>query len=110
MKIKATIDGVEQEFEVLRMQIDNGPATHALDNGCIRKAPSVITTNPTWLRLIRPRHTFGGVVFEEVGENRPPKPGEWFLEGANRDYIACYSLRTDYTNRTILRHVCEAPE
>ena len=95
MKIKAEIDGVEQEFEVLRMKHDevrkNGPATHALDNSEIKPANQVITTDPVYLRLIRPRHTFGPedgpkVVFEETGEHRRVKPGEWFVRSGALNY------------------------
>jgi len=32
------------------------------------------------LRLLKPRHVFGGVVFEETGEKRKAIRGEWVLD------------------------------
>ncbi len=32
-------------------------------------------------RRVPKRHTFGGVVFEETGENRSPDKGEWYIHG-----------------------------
>ena len=81
MQIKATIDGVEQEFEVTGY--GRFPAvrdTHYLDSeaGVVAVPPNA-PGMALHLRLIRPRHTFGGVVFEETGERRRGQAGEWFL-------------------------------
>ena len=80
--IKATVDGREEEYKILnRDRVIPNNATHFINlEGSVRKVrPGLYTPEPNFLRLVRPRHTFGGVTFEETGERRTPKEGEWFL-------------------------------
>jgi len=59
--------------------------------------------------IIRPvpvQHVFGGIVFEETGEERPPRKGEWFLSKYQKDTVlACAS--GDYSEyvQTIVKPV-----
>ena len=54
------------------------------------------------LRLIRPRHTFGGVVYEEAGEKRKALAGEWILEVQNGEtsptpaFVVCAETYSEY--------------
>ncbi len=76
--IKAAVDGVEQEFEVLGGHwLEQGnpqKATHVFDCGQLMTvADSYINKTAsdfTFLRLIRPRHTFGQILLEETGERK----------------------------------------
>ncbi len=82
--IKAPLDGKEHEFTVLGSGIPacyTSPPTHVINSvGEIHPlgAQSTIRGNWMYLRLVRPRHTFGGVVYEEVGVQRV-QLGEPFL-------------------------------
>jgi len=79
--IKTDLDGQEREFEVLKPENGNKFATHRLFDGQLLTARA--NDFGTLLRLISPRHYFGGVVFEETGEVRQAEPGEWRLESGN---------------------------
>lgn len=58
----------------------NGDATHYLVRGGVfAEHGSSRALHGTPLRLVRPRHTFGGVVFEETGEVRKPEKDEFYL-------------------------------
>jgi hypothetical protein len=63
-----------------------------------------------WEDALRPlltRHEFGVVVFEETGEKRPPRAGEWFAGWPNSDLpMFCKSgSGMDSFPRIILRPV-----
>lgn len=78
MNIKATIDGEEREFE-MRSAGTVPPSTHGIDiDGNITVLD---TARPAvmYLRLIRPRHTYAGVVFEEEETRKNVEAGEWYL-------------------------------
>lgn len=99
MNIKATIDGVEQEFEV----VIEGLATHAI---CVDRTLHAIPCAGamTFLRLIRPRHTFGQVVYEETGEERCPDH-EWVLDHTRSTPHPLYIDWHSGTIQAILRPV-----
>ncbi len=82
-KIKAMLDVKEQEFEIVGNGVLVADAWHITPDGEIEKCgiPSVHDNTVTLLRLIRPSHTFGGLVFEETGEVRMVAADEWFLFG-----------------------------
>ena len=109
MNIKATIDGVEQEFEWLG---NRAGGTHWVnyETGFIYQTEARPAPQDVALRLIRPRHTFGGVVFEETGE-RQIKLNDWYLDAEGYPHLATTwvdSYSASYLGpRTILRHVCE---
>ena len=102
--IKATFHGEEQEFEVL---VSGKHGTHRINGGGIFE-----NSGSSWyevpLRLIRKRHTFGGVVFEETGEVRPPGPDEWYL--VNNGNGVMHTADGKYAHLDIVRHVCEGQE
>ena len=82
MKIKATIDGEELEFELL----NHGRTDDVTHYISVQGHISVIahdfelSTHLTPLRLIRETYVFGGVVFEKTGETRKAKADEWVLQ------------------------------
>ena len=114
MKIKAEIDGKELEFEELFYWGGLGKpvgATHYFTGGGginaigdERNMEGRLT-----LRLIRPRHTHGGVEFEETGENRKPEKDEFYL-GTTLDGKGVCTQHGPGSNHgatyPILRHVC----
>ncbi len=77
-----------REFEVLGKPTTfpiADVATHVIGTDCkIREAGS--GTYLCYLRLIRKRHMFGGVVFEETGERQVPHADQWWLGGMNTLY------------------------
>ena len=110
MIIKATIDGEELEFEVLGGKL--GVETTHIISG--RGNIELLDVNnnihaQTHLRLIRKRHSFCGVVFEETGEVRIAHIGEAWLRG---DGTVCLeSLGRTAEALPILRPVSiEAPD
>ena len=90
--IKVSINSKEeQEFEILRINaIPYVKPTHFINGyGEIKEyagykrdisLPSAHEPD-TYLRLVRKRHTSGGVVFEETGEYRTLVIGDWFWNG-----------------------------
>lgn len=111
MNIKE-VGGEEREFEVLDGK--RGVYTHVLQHDGIREyTPGNGSVSGTWvwLRLIRKRHTFGGVVYEEVETRSYVDFDEWYRhpEGTIQYHVA--SKRTTYGTATviILRHVCDGP-
>lgn len=99
--IKTTIDGQEREFEMA------GPSqfqtTHGIDrDGHITE---IGTSSPTvvYLHLVQPRHTFGGVVFEETGEYRRPLVNEWHFYDSKS--VICHNTYEASKKHTILRPV-----
>jgi len=78
--IKTTIDGEELEFEVLDPGIRNA-ATHRIWAGNVElltKNGADYPMGATLLILQHKTHTFGGVVFEETGEERLVQPDEFY--------------------------------
>ncbi len=51
------------------------------------------------------RHVFGGVVWEEVGERRVPRPGDWWLGKYSPTAVLCISDHSPGNPRHILRPV-----
>ncbi len=102
--IKATIDGEELEFEILnRNNSYQEDATHIIGNlGNIVPSEKHHAPEFTRLRLIRKRHTFGRVVFEETGERQTPHAKQWWLGGVNTPYPA---FGGTHEVQTILRPV-----
>ena len=81
MNIKAEFEGEELEFEVLGSHYgQKDGTTHYFGyNGVILLARAPWSSDVMRLRLIRKRHTFGGGVFEETGEERKPEKDEFYL-------------------------------
>lgn len=109
MNIKATIDGVEQEFDDFFYWAGLGMpvgATHYFEGGgtIIPIGDRRNMEGRLTCRLIRPRHTFGGVVFEVDGYREPSN--EWILNYEQRPVFVDY---TSTQKHTILRPVaiCE---
>ena len=58
--------------------------THFFYNGRICPLLGTPVGNEMLLVAIRPRHTFGGIVFEETGEfTQYPERGQWFCPSYN---------------------------
>ena len=83
MIIKATVDGVEQEFESMGIRTEG--ATHVMlaTGDILPRQTDAVHDHLRYFRLIRPRHTFGPedgpkVVFEETGEMNIP-PGHFYM-------------------------------
>ena len=100
MKIKAEIDGKELEFEV--MDYSDAACSYVITpHGQIE--PWVVGMGRgVRLRLIRPRHTFGVIVFEETGENRLVEAHEWYLAD---DGVCCWGHLGVQGSHKILRPV-----
>lgn len=108
MNIKATFEGQELEFEMLGVDTKTWPtATHYLSNdGYLAQVRPGSYCETLFLRLIRKRHTFGGVVFEETGESRVAKTGDWtFFAGKSPTFWEHDDLGGAFS--VILRHVPE---
>ena len=103
MKIKAELNGKEQEFEVLG-QDTHEPFTHWFDSHSTIRGAREEGYHLLNLRLIRPRHTFGGVVFEETGEYRQLVEGDWFTEKGHFPFYATPTVLGNVPH-TILRPV-----
>ena len=101
-KIKLQFEGTEREFELLPFR-DQSPATHYIADGDIRECGYDEMYN-TPLRLIRPRHEFGGVVYEETGGVRNPLIGEYVLNFGRLEY---YVGGNSHAEMVILKAVTE---
>ena len=102
MKIKAEIDGKELEFEMLNKGRTEGVTHYLISDGIFPQ------TGTNWrevpLRLIRPRHTFGPLVFEETGESRFVGADEWALDGCHAIFVL-FSDESPSKEMPILRPV-----
>lgn len=107
MIIKATIDGVEQEFEWVGVG-ENPRATHYANcgTGFIYEIQGRVMSADIALRLIRPRYTFGGVVYEELAI-RHPIMGEPLINYLNDQtgYFEVFQGGNSHNNMHILRPV-----
>jgi len=77
------------EFEMLELASGDPPltSTHFINqDGAIRLGGNSINVPATWLRLLSKRHTFGGVVYEETGEERWVQQGEYYMGTPERVY------------------------
>ena len=77
MIIKAPFEGEEQEFEVLPGSY--GTATHVITSDGSIEPWGYGYISRLRLRILRKRHTSGGVVFEEVETRDYVDFGEWFM-------------------------------
>lgn len=103
--IKATIDDQEQEFEMVG-DSDAGRThcEHIITRDGVIKPRGHGHTQRVRLRLIRKRHTFGGVVFEETGKTRTLMPGEWGLRHGLIQFSNA-EINNTVEEYAILRHV-----
>ena len=99
MNIKATINGVEQEFEV----VGGIGYTHTLNN-CGIWDNSRVKMEGVRLRLVCKRHTFGRVVFEEIGERRIPV-NEWAYHDSHGPSVYYHAEGDTAHEATIVRPV-----
>ncbi len=88
--IKATLDGVEREFEALSSTQVSKRTHHFIDGEimiCHERHNNSACPQP--LCLIHPQHTFGSIVFEETGEDRIVQVGEWSMPSNYPVYQPC---------------------
>jgi hypothetical protein len=104
IKIKAELDGVEETFEVLS-DFDERLHTHAITGSGTVVSKDIPHTENVRLRLVRKRHDHGGVIFEETGETRPLRGGDWFWNGSVPLAASLWHIDIGY-KQTIIRHVC----
>ena len=65
---------VEKEYFLTCSNPDFGPSTVARAGQELRELRAIVYP-------IHKRYTFGGVEFEDTGEYRPVRAGEWYLVG-----------------------------
>lgn len=75
--MKVTYEGQDYEF----VGYNTSKGTHFLNYKGDLSPRSMRTgiEGIAYFHLVPVRHTFGGIVFEETGEERPAQPGEWIL-------------------------------
>ncbi len=103
--LKINYEGREYEFVGYNTSQE---ATHYLDpDGNLREKMAIFSIRGTaWFRLVPVRHTFGRIVFEEIGVRRI-NPGEWFIQEHNGEimrYVNEFPTNTGVT-RIILKPV-----
>ena len=102
MSVKVTYE--DQEYEFVGYFTSEG--THCLNrHGClIPRALSEPVKGVAYFRLVPVRHTFNGVVYEEIGEKRSATFEEWFLNNSDWPEI-WHQDHNSLTPHTILRPV-----